>query len=213
MFGQLAGTLESAEGVRRIASLDQPTLDAAATRYLAELHALAPSKTRIVDKMPGNYLSLGLVGLMLPGAKIIYCARDPRDIGLSIFTFRFHGSHGYAHDLGDLGWTIAQSARLMAHWQTALPNPIGSNRIMTVRLADWVEDFNGTLARVLAHVDLPYDAACERFYETDARVRTVSRTQVRQPVNASGLGRWRTYENELAPLIAELERAGAISTT
>ena len=50
--------------------------------------------------MPGNYLYLGLVGLMLPGARIIHCVRDPRDIGLSIFTFRFHGEHGYAHDLG-----------------------------------------------------------------------------------------------------------------
>ena len=44
---------------------------------------------------------------MLPGARIIHCVRDPRDIGLSIFTFRFHGHHGYAHDLADLGWTIA----------------------------------------------------------------------------------------------------------
>jgi Tfp pilus assembly protein PilF len=203
LFGRLSGTLESSAGVQRIAALDGATLDAAAAFYLTELHALAPAKSRIVDKMPGNYLSLGLVGLMLPSAKIIYCARDPRDIGLSIFTFRFHGAHGYAHDLSDLGWTIAQSKRLMDHWQGALPNSV-----LTVRLADWVEDFTGTLSRVLNHLDLPYEPACERFYETEARVRTVSRTQVRQPVNASGLGRWRTYANELAPLIAELEKAG-----
>jgi tetratricopeptide (TPR) repeat protein len=204
-FVRLGKASENAAAVAHIAALDTATLDAAAETYLAELHALAPDKTRIVDKMPGNYLYLGLVGLMLPGAKIIYCDRDPRDIGLSIFTFRFHGSHGYAHDLGDLGWTIGQSARLMAHWQSAMPG-----RILRVRLADWVEDFGGTLARVLAHLDLPFDAACERFYETDARVRTVSRSQVRQPVNASGLGRWRTYAAQLAPLIAELEGAGAV---
>ena len=77
------------------------------------LHALAPDKARIVDKMPGNFNYLGLVGLMLPGAKIIHCARDPRDIGLSIFTFRFHGAHGYAHDLADLGWYIGEHDRLM----------------------------------------------------------------------------------------------------
>ena len=82
------------------------TLDRRRQTYLQELHALAPDKTRIVDKMPGNYLYLGLVGLLLPGARIIHCVRDPRDIGLSIFTFRFHGQHGYAHDLADLGWTI-----------------------------------------------------------------------------------------------------------
>jgi hypothetical protein len=192
--------------VRGIADLDTPALDAASSRYLADLHALAPDKTRIVDKMPGNYAYLGLVGLLLPGAKIIHCVRDPRDIGLSIFTFRFHGQHGYAHDLGDLGWTIAQQERLMAHWRAALPNPI-----LTVALADWVTDFDATLARVLAHLDLPPDANCTRFYEADSRVRTVSRTQVRQPVNARGLGRWRTYATQLAPLITELERSGALA--
>ena len=63
-----------------------------------------PARTRIIDKMPGNFLYLGLVGLMLPGARIIHCVRDPRDVGLSIFTFRFYGQHPYAHDLGDLGF-------------------------------------------------------------------------------------------------------------
>ena len=110
-------------------ALDGDSLDRAAARYLAELHALNAGATRIVDKMPGNFLYLGLVGLMLPGARIIHCVRDPRDIGLSIFTFRFHGRHGYAHDLADLGWYIGQHDRLMAHWKAALPNPI-----LTVRL-------------------------------------------------------------------------------
>jgi hypothetical protein len=102
--------------VRRIASLDAPTPDAA-------LHALAPDRTWIVDKLSDNYLYLGLVGL-LPGAQIIHCVRDPRDIGLAIYAYWFHGSHGYAHDLGDLGGTIARSDRPMAHWRQVLPNPI-----------------------------------------------------------------------------------------
>jgi Flp pilus assembly protein TadD len=204
-FTALGGGYDSEDAARHIARLDAGTLDAAASGYLAELHALAPEKTRIADKMPGNYLYLGLVGLLLPGAKIIHCVRDPRDIGLSIFTFRFHGQHGYAHDLGDLGWTIAQQLRLMAHWRAALPNPV-----LTVALDDWVTDFDATLRRVLDFLDLPYDPACERFYERDSRVRTVSRAQVRQPVNARGLGRWRPYERHLQPLLAALAEGGAL---
>ena len=199
------GRGDGAAAVQRIAALDAAALDAAARHYLAALHALAPDAKRVVDKMPGNFNYLGLVGLLLPGAKIIYCARDPRDIGLSIFTFRFHGVHGYAHDLADLGWYIAQHERLMTHWKTALPN-----QIMTVRLSDWVDDFDGTLARLLAHVDLPPDPSCARFYESDSRVKTVSRAQVRQPINSRGLGRWRAYANELEPLIAELAQAGSL---
>jgi hypothetical protein len=204
-FGVLAGEHQGTEAVARLAHLDRATLDAAAGRYLTDLHALAPDKARIVDKMPGNYLYLGLVGLMLPGARIIHCVRDPRDIGLSIFTFRFHGHHAYAHDLADLGWTIAQQSRLMDHWRRTLPNPI-----LTVKLSDWVEDFDGTLDRVLTHLGLPPDANCAKFHEAGSRVRTVSRAQVRQPINARGLGRWRTYADDLEPLIAELKKAGAL---
>ena len=204
-FARLGGGRDDAEAIARIAALPRVTLDAAAEAYLGELRALAPDKARVVDKMPGNFNYLGLAALLLPGAKIIHCVRDPRDIGLSIFTFRFHGAHGYAHDLADLGWYIGEHDRLMRHWKAALPNPI-----LTLPLADWVEDFEGTLARVLAFCELPPDPACSRFYEADSRVRTVSRAQVRQPVNARGLGRWRTYSAELAPLIAELESAGSL---
>ncbi|GAN77235.1 tetratricopeptide repeat-containing sulfotransferase family protein [Acidisphaera rubrifaciens] len=196
---------EDAAAARRIAALDAATLDAAAAAYLSALRALSPGRARVVDKMPGNYAYLGLVGLLMPAARIIQCVRDPRDIGLSIFTFRFHGHHPYAHDLGDLGWTIAQQLRLMAHWTAVLPG-----RVLTVRLSDWVEDFDATLASVLDHIGLPPDPACARFHEQERRVRTVSHAQVRQPVNARGLGRWRAYAEPLAPLIAELEAGGAL---
>ena len=196
---------DNPEGVARIAALDTPSLDAQAERYLTDLHALAPDKARIVDKMPGNFNFLGLAALTLPGARIIHCVRDPRDIGLSIFTFRFYGHHPYAHDLGNLGWYIAQHERLMAHWREALPNPI-----LTLALKDWVEDFDGTLRRVLDFIELPYDPACERFYESESRVMTVSRAQVKQPVNARGLGRWRRYATQLKPLIDSLSENGVV---
>src|SRR6202034_4170165 len=106
----------------------------------------------------------------------------------------------YAHDLGDLGWYIAEHERLGAHWREALPNPL-----LTLALKDWVEDFAGTLRRALAFLDLLYDPLCERFYESDARVRTVSRAQVKEPINARGIGRWRGYAAHLRPLIAALQ--------
>ncbi|MFO1027783.1 MAG: sulfotransferase [Acetobacteraceae bacterium] len=207
-LGRLAWRLGgggTAESIVRIAALDPAALDAEAQAYLRALHALAPDKARIVDKMPGNYQHVWLIALLFPGARIIHCTRDPRDIGYSIFTYRFYGAHGYAHDLGDLGWMIGEQHRLMRHWQAVLPVPV-----LTLRLNDWIEDFDATLARVLGFLDLPPDPACARFHEADSPVKTVSRTQVRQPVNARGLGRWRRSAQDLAPLIAELEHAGAL---
>ncbi len=78
------------------------------------------------------------------------------------------------------------------------------------RLDDWVKDFDPTLAHVLSFIDLLPDPACARFYESDSNVRSVSRTQVKQPVNARGSGRWRPYAAALAPLIEQLNRAGAL---
>jgi tetratricopeptide (TPR) repeat protein len=203
MVASLGGATETTVAVQRIARLDGAQLDHAAQAYLADLRSAAPDAKRVVDKMPGNFRHLGLVALMLPGARIIHCERDPRDIGLSIFTHRFYGAHPYAHDLTDLGWYIAQQCRLMAHWHAALPMPI-----MTVRLRDWVDDFPATLQRVLAFLELPYDSSCERFYEFERRVRTVSRAQVREPINARGLGRWRRYAAQLIPLTKALEAQG-----
>jgi hypothetical protein len=85
-----------------------------------------------------------LVGLLLPGVWIIHCVRDPRNIGLSIYAFRLHGSRGYAHDLGDGAGTIAQSDRLMAYWRPVLPSPI-----LTVRPG----------CRLLQHRAMPHGGA------------------------------------------------------
>ena len=64
---------------------------------------------------------------------------------------------------------------------------------------------------MLDHIGLPPDPNCARFYESDSRVRTVSYAQVRQPVNARGLGRWKAYAAELAPLIGELQKSGGLA--
>jgi hypothetical protein len=93
----------------------------------------------------------------------------------------------------------------MAHWRAVLPLPM-----IEVELADWVGDFAATLARLLEFLGLPHDPACERFHEQKRRVRTASAQQVRQPINARGLGRWRAYEGQLEPMIAELRQAGLI---
>jgi len=199
LITSLAGQPLRADTVERLAGLDAGVLDEAATGFLADLHGLDGSARLFTDKMPANALHLGFIGTLLPGAKIILCTRDPRDIGLSIFQLRFFGYHPYAHDLGDLGWYIAEHERLMAHWRAVLPNPL-----IEVALSDWVHDFAGTLDRVLAFLDLPYDPACADFHQSNRRVRTASAAQVRQPINARGLGRWREYESYLAPMLAEL---------
>jgi hypothetical protein len=202
---RLGGSVLTRASVERLATLDAPALSSEAATFLAALHGLAPKARLITDKMPGNGLHLGFLAALLPGARVVRCTRDPRDIGLSIFQRRFFGYHPYAHDLADLGWYIGQHEALMLHWQSVLPLPM-----LTIALTDWIDDFDATLARLLDFLGLPPDPACARFYELDRYVGTASRDQVRRPINRAGLDRWREYEIELQPMIAELAAAGLL---
>ncbi len=202
---RVAGSVLTANSVKRLAALDEPALSDAADTFLGSLRDLAPKARLVIDKMPGNALHLGFLAALLPGARVIRCTRDPRDIALSIFQRRFFGYHPYAHDLADLGWYLGQHDQVMRHWEMVLPIPM-----ITIRLADWVSDFDATLDRMLTFLDLPPDPACRRFHEFERRVSTASRDQVRRPINRSGIDRWREYEAELQPLIAELVDAGLL---
>ena len=202
-LARLTGTLAAGTAMTRAAALDGATLTAASAGYLADLHAVAPRAVRVLDKMPDNVFQLGFLATLLPGARVICCTRDLRDVGASIFQHRFIGYHPYAHDLADLGWYIAKHQRLLEHWRASLPSPM-----LMLDHAEWIADFGATLRRVLGFLDLPYDRACERFFEHDRRVGTASRAQVRRPINAAGVGRWREYAEQLAPMLRELPPAG-----
>ncbi len=196
---QLTGTTDAAIAPERAASLGARALTDAAGCYLRSLHDVAPDARIVLDKMPDNFTHLGFIATLLPGARVICCTRDLRDVGASIFQQRFLGHHPYAHDLADLGWTMARHQHLLAHWRRVLSIPM-----LELDHADWIADFEATLRRVLAFLDLPWDPGCHRFFEQDRAVRTASRDQVRQPINAQGVGRWLAYAEQLAPMLREL---------
>ena len=85
----------------------------------------AQGAERIVDTAPDNILLLGLVGLLMPRARIVYCVRNPLETCLACFFSRFAGgSNAYAYDLAELGRYHRRYRDLMDHWRAVLPNPI-----------------------------------------------------------------------------------------
>ena len=183
-----------------------PALDAAGvkeigTRYLAQVRRLAPAGvTRIIDKMPSNFLVLGLIHLALPNARIIHTIRDPVDTCISCFARLFTLEHNYMYDLGELGRYYRAYQRLMAHWHCALPR----GRILDVRYEQLVADLEGGARRIVAHCGLDWDERCLTFHRTQRPVRTPSGMQVRRPIYTSSIGLRRHYEPFLGPLVAAL---------
>jgi tetratricopeptide (TPR) repeat protein len=182
-----------------------PTLDGAALRrmaqtYLARLPALADGKIRIVDKMPGNFMQVGLIRLVLPNARIIHSMRDPLDTCMSCYSKLFNLGQPFSYDLAELGRYYRLYAGTMAHWRSVLP----PGSMLDVSYEDVVDDVEGQARRLIEYCGLPWDDRCVSFHKSGAPVRTASAAQVRQPLFRSSLQRWRKYEAHLGPLLREL---------
>ena len=171
-----------------------------ADNYLLRLRNISANALRIVDKMPGNFLHLGLIQQLFPSARIIHCVRDPIDTCLSCYFQTFH-QHGYTHNLSHLGRYYLQYRRLMTHWHSILQLPI-----LEVRYENLVADTEAMSRKIIGFCGLPWDDQCLRFYENKRTVITASYQQVRRPIYHSSVQRWRNYENHLQPLLAELQK-------
>ncbi|MBO6782632.1 MAG: sulfotransferase [Alphaproteobacteria bacterium] len=183
-----------------IESLDAEATARTAEAYLRSLKRCAPHAARIVDKMPGNFHHVGLIATLFPNAKIVHCVRDPRDTCLSIYFGDFVGSHAYSYDLTNLGRYHREYQALMRHWHDVLPG-----RILDLSYEEMIDDQEGRSRELVRFCGLDWEAACLDFHKTRRNVRTRSNAQVRQPIYRSSLGRWKTYQDELAPLLSALD--------
>ncbi|TJY59277.1 tetratricopeptide repeat protein [Sinimarinibacterium sp. CAU 1509] len=175
-------------------------LKAAAADYLAALRRRDSSASRrCVDKAPLNFYHVGLIALMFPNARIVWCRRDPRDICVSIYAENFALEQRWANDLADLGRFYRQHLRLMRHWQTLLPG-----RLHECVYEDLVADPESRARALIDAIGLPWNDACLRFHEQDRAVLTPSRWQVRQPMYSKSVARWKRYERWIAPLVEAL---------
>jgi tetratricopeptide (TPR) repeat protein len=171
-------------------------------QYIEQVWCNAPEALRITDKMPSNFFYLGMIHLMLPGAKIIHAMRDPMDSCFSCYS-RLFNKHNvrFAYDLGTLGRYYARYIKLMRHWHEVLP----AGTILDLRYEDMVADTEVQARRVVEHVGLPWDEACLEFHTNKRRVKTASLAQVRKPIYKTSVARWKHYENHLGPLLNLVE--------
>jgi tetratricopeptide (TPR) repeat protein len=181
-------------------SLDRAKLLEWGAEYIADVRRHAPEAVRIVDKMPANFLALGLIHLMLPNAKIIHVVRHPADTCLSCFTTLFKDGQAFSYDLAELGGYYSRYARLMEHWRRMLPE----GAFLDVQYEDLVADQEAQSRRIIEYCGLDWNPACLDFQCNRRTVKTASMAQVRQPVYRSSVARWRPYEKFLQPLFEAL---------
>jgi tetratricopeptide (TPR) repeat protein len=188
--GELSGIPSIAETfLLEDAAIDARHRQQLAQDYLATASRHAPRDVRrLVDKQPYNFLHLGVIEMLFADARIVWCRRDPRDIALSIYSESFAPSATHATDLGDIAFVIAQQERLMRHWQA-----VSSLPILDMHYERMVDDSPAQIRGLLDFAGLPWDERCLDFHASRRPVQTLSRWQVRRPLHARSVGRWRNY--------------------
>jgi tetratricopeptide (TPR) repeat protein len=198
-FEALPGALHrEATPVECVPWLDSATCGRVAQRHLDRLRALNETAPRITDKLPDNYLYLGLIATLFPRAKLIHCRRDLRDVAVSCWMTHFRQIR-WASSPEHIASRFHEYQRLMKHWRQVLPVPL-----LEVDYEDTVADLEGMARRLVAWCGLEWEPGCLAFHENRRPVRTASVTQVRQPIYKKSVARWKHYENALAPLFAQL---------
>ena len=197
---QLAQELDPTRGFpAAFKKIDHSLLTETAGHYLGKLESLSGGAALVTDKMPQNFMHLGLISLLFPGARIIHCTRDPRDTCLSIYFQHFNEAHDYSSRLENIAEYYKGYIRLMNHWKSVVDVPI-----LEMRYEDLINDQEQQTRRLLDFLGLEWDERCLDFHRSERHVPTSSYDQVRQPIYKRSVGRWRHYKAHLRPLVERL---------
>ncbi|MDR3475562.1 MAG: sulfotransferase [Devosia sp.] len=203
LVNQIVGGFANGPGFPIAAALDAvrgDTLRRMGERYVGHVRGLSQTARFITDKLPGNFIMIGMIRLMLPNATIIHCQRDPIDTSLSLFKNYFAGEHlRYAYDLTEIGHYHRRYMDLMAHWHRVLPG-----FVYDVSYEALVADFDTEAKKLVARCGLEWREECRQFFAARRPVDTASAVQVRRPIYATSIGQAARYGDKIRPLLDAL---------
>ncbi len=186
-----------AERLPAVEALTPETVDAFRSAYFAAVPKQAGA-TVLTDRMPWNFLHLGLIRRLFPDAVIVHSRRDPRDVAISNYLQRYARGNEFSYDFGNIAAVYRAHERLLRHWQAA-----GAGAVLDCCYEHLVRDPSAVLKPVLAACGLDWDEARLAFHESSEPVRT-NNWQVGPPLYAHAIGRWRHFQAHLPPVIMDL---------
>jgi len=177
-------------------SLDHAEIEKIGRRYL---QSSGVTSGFFVDKMPNNFLLIGLIRLILPQAKIVHARRLPIATCFSCFKQRFGLGQAYTYDLACLVRYYSQYSKLMDFWEQCY-----SGSIHHLDYESLVLESEEEIKSLLDFCDLSFETACFDFSSTDRIINSASSEQVREPLYRNSLEHWRNFEPFLRPFIEAL---------
>ena len=175
--------------------IDEDEITELGEKYLNGTRWARDSAPYFIDKMPNNFIHIGLIKTILPNAKIIDTRRDAMDTCFSCFKQFFARGQLFTYSLEDLGKYYSDYIKAMNHW-----HKVFGDQIYTVRYDNVINDTENTIKELIQYCELPFENECLEFYKSSRPVKTPSAEQVRQPIYKSGLNYWKNFEEHLQPL-------------
>jgi tetratricopeptide (TPR) repeat protein len=191
-----AAGANKSETIRRAGEADFARFGRDYLRSVAAYGAATPVTT---DKLPSNFLYVGMLRMALPQARIIHLRRAPMDTAYAIYKTLFRMGYPYSYDLSDLAAYYAAYDRLMRHWHHAAPG-----YVIDVAYEDLVTEPQRTARALFGRLDLPWEQTCLDFHRQGGPVATASAAQVREPVHDRSVGLWRHHAAGLEPFATAL---------
>jgi tetratricopeptide (TPR) repeat protein len=171
--------------------------------YSQSTQARIGDAAHFIDKLPLNFMYVGLIHLALPDARIIHVQRNPMDSCYAMYKTLFRDAYPFSYRLQELGEYYLAYRELMAHWQNVMPGVIHS-----INYEDLVADIEPEARRLLEHCELDWQQQCLDFQVNRAASTTASAVQVRRTLYNTSVGKWRQYASQLQPLADQLSKAG-----
>jgi len=184
-----------------IAKLSDEQAKALGEEYLKRTSIQRGDAPFFIDKMPNNFMHIGLIKRILPNAKIIDARRDAMDACFSGYKQLFASGQRFTYSLDYISRYYIEYVKLMDHWDGVFPN-----QILRVQYENVVSDFEHQVKRILDYCGLDFEPECLEFYNTKRAVRTASSEQVRQPIYTQGMQQWLPYAPFLQPMAARFNR-------
>jgi hypothetical protein len=181
---------------RRPHSAEQAEMKVRWQEHLEERHV--SDGVRVTDKRPDNLFHIATILDVLPEAKVVITERDWRDTLVSVYGTRLHPQHGYANEPMAIANHIRLCRQIADFWVEALPD-----RIRKVSYEALIETPEPILKELFGWLGESWDPACMDFHRLSNSVRTASVWQVREPLNAGRIGRWRLYEEPLRKIFGD----------
>ncbi len=160
--------------------------------YFSFLKNFEIEEEYITDKAPLNFRWIGFIKLILPGAKIIHCQRDPKNNCLSIFKNLFEGGLNFSYDQEDLVKYYRQYVDLMEFWQSKY-----KNSILDIKYENLVSNNEEEIKKIIKFCGLDFEKNCLSFYKNKTPIKTMSTAQARQPIYRTSLNSFEKYKGYL----------------